>query len=180
MSTRAETVVAGLGTPYGIGYDSAAGSLLWTSSDDEVVRAASVDGRRVQDLPSSFEDEFAVVTRRGGLDLAYAVIDGAVMRLTRNRLTGEERQETLVPLAAPKAVRGLALSADGRALYLGDEVGRMAWRLSLATRSLSPLSYREGVAPPTPRTTPAPRPAPGPTRRSIPSHAEPSSTEVER
>ena len=84
------------------------------------------------------------------------------MKLSENPQTGEVTREVLMDLISPDLVHGLAVSADGTALYLGDEAGQMSQRLTLATRTVTPLVF-EGPAPqvdPTPPPLPEPSPLP--------------------
>ena len=65
----------------------------------------------------------------------------------------------LLDLISPDLVHGLALSADHTALYLGDEVGQMSQKLTLASRTVQPLAFE---APPPPGPLPFAPPAPQP------------------
>jgi hypothetical protein len=137
--------------PYGIGYDPATGNLIWTSSTDEVVQMAPPDGGTAAvNLRSAFGENSAIVVTEGDLQHAYGLDGSQVVRITQNRNTDEEQRAVLVQLYSPEDVVGLALSADGATLYLGDTVGRMSEKLSLATGSVQPLDYQEGGPPPPP------------------------------
>lgn len=149
--------------PYGIGYDPAAGTLIWTSSTDETVQAAAVGGS-VMTLTSSFEEYFAIAWKASGqtatatatsmksktaemaapsstTSLSYSVIGNEVVKLTEDINTGAEQREVLLTLSSPDEVRGLTLSADGTALYLGDPVGRMSRKLNIATHAVEWLVF---------------------------------------
>lgn len=142
-----EDVVAGLRGPYGLGFDPAARLFVWTNSDDEVVQAASPDGFAPTVLASSFEDSFALVTRTEESEVAYAVDGGELVKLTQDRRTGAEQREVLVRLEASDSVHGLALSPDGSALYLGDAVGQMSWKVRLADRVMEAIAFTGGPPP---------------------------------
>ena len=149
--------------PYGIGYDPAAGILIWTSSTDETVQAAAVGGSVVT-LTSSFEEYYALAWKATGqvatatatsmkpetaemaapsstTSLSYSVIGNEVVKLTEDINTGAEQREVLLTLSSPDEVRGLTLSADGTALYLGDPVGRMSRKLNIATHAVEWLVF---------------------------------------
>jgi hypothetical protein len=131
--------------PYGISYDPATGTLIWTSSADEVVQAAPADGSGSPvTLESAFEESSAIVVKNEDVQLAYSVIDSQVIRITQNRNTGEEQREVLVQLSSAGAVLGLALTADHATLYLGDTVGRMSQKLNLSSGSVEPLVFDDG------------------------------------
>lgn len=137
--------------PYGIGYDPAAGKLIWTSSTDEVVQTAPADGSgAASTLESAFGENSAIVVIDGDFQSAYGLDGSQVVKITQNRNTGEEQREVLVQLYSPDDVVGLALTADHSTLYLGDTVGRMSEKLVLASRSREPLTFDEGGPPPPP------------------------------
>jgi hypothetical protein len=145
-----EVLVSGLNGPYGISYDQSTQELLWTSSGDEKVQSLRLGGSVPTNLETSFEDNFAVSLMERDRQVAYAVLEGAIVRMSQDRQTGVEQREVLVQLQEPAAVRGLALSADGRALYLGDSVGRMARKLRLTDRKLVSLTFIDEVPAPPP------------------------------
>lgn len=136
-------LVHGVNGPYGIGYDPATGSLLWTSATDETVQAAAIGGN-VATLQSSFEESFALAFKATGeatTSLSYSVIGTEVVKLTEDINTGDEQREVLLTLSSPDEVHGLTLSADGTALYLGDSVGRMSRRLDIASHAVEWLVF---------------------------------------
>jgi hypothetical protein len=145
-----EVVVSGLNGPYGISYDQVTQELLWTSSGDEKVQSLRLGSSLPTGLETSFEEHFAIDLMEGERQIVYAVLEGAVVRMWRDAQTGAEQREVLVQLEDPAAVRGLALSADGRALYLGDSVGRMARKLRLTDRKLVSLTFIDEVPAPPP------------------------------
>lgn len=131
--------------PYGISYDPATGNLIWTSSTEEVVQAAPADGSgSVATLESAFEDNSAIVVKDGDDQFAYGITDSQIIKITQNRNTGDEQREVLLQLSSPEEVVGLALTADHTTLYVGDTVGRMSQKLSLASHSLEPLVFDDG------------------------------------
>ncbi len=148
--------------PYGIGYDPAAGYLIWTSSADETVQAAPAAGGGVITLQSSFEEYFAIAFKATGqtetaapaamtamaamnasstTSLSYSVIGSEVVKLTQDINTGAEQREVLLTLSSPDEVHGLTLSADGTALYLGDPVGRMSRKLDIGSHGVEWLLF---------------------------------------
>jgi hypothetical protein len=145
-----EVVISGLNGPYGISYDQVTQELLWTSSGDEKVQSLRLGSSSPIDLETSFEDNFAIGRMVGERQVAYVVLEGAVVRISQDRQTDAEQREVLVRLEEPAAVRGMALSADGRALYLGDSVGRMARKLRLTDGKLVGLTFIDEVPAPPP------------------------------
>jgi hypothetical protein len=148
--SEVEIVTSNVQGPYGISYDQTTDSLLWTSAGDEVVQMASASDSEngtatVITLNSSFEDYFAIIINGPEHNIAYGVEGGQVVKVTQNRNTGTEQREVLLTLSSPDAVRGLALTPDHTALYLGDSVGRMSQRLNLATRQVQSLVYDNGT-----------------------------------
>lgn len=150
--------------PYGIGYDPAAGILIWTSATDETVQAAALGGGGVFTLQSSFDEDSAIAFKATGeaplaaasatsasagvaasptTSLSYSVIDTEVVKLTEDINTGAEQQEVLLTLSYAGEVHGLTLSADGTALYLGDAVGRMSRRLDIASHAVQWLVFED-------------------------------------
>lgn len=147
--------------PYGIGYDPGTGYLIWTSSTDETVQAAPAGGGSVITLQSSFEEYYAIAFKATGqatatavtaataemtapsstTSLSYSVIGNEVVKLTQDINTGAEQREVLLTLSSPDEVRGLTLSADGTALYLGDPVGRMSRKLNIASHGVEWLVF---------------------------------------
>ena len=142
--SQAEVVASGVNRPFGISYDPATRQVLWTSSGDESVQAVPVGGGSVITLQSSFEDNFAIVIQGEDVHTAFSVLDGQVVKIVQNRHTGEEQREVLLELSSPDEVRGLALSTDHTALYLGDPVGRMSRKLTVSSHSVQPLVFEEG------------------------------------
>lgn len=156
--------------PFGIGYDPAAGQLIWTSATDETVQAAPVGGGSVVTLQSSFEESSAIAFKASGLaepatapsatagtagtagmtetspttSLSYSVIGSEVVKLTQEIYTGAEEREVLLTLSSPDEVHGLTLSADNASLYLGDSVGRMSRKLNIATHGVEWLVFEDG------------------------------------
>lgn len=138
--------------PFGIGYDPAAGHLIWTSATDETVQAASIGGSAFT-LQGSFEESSAIAFKATGeaqalaasstTSLSYSVIGNEVVKLTQDVNTGSEQREVLLTLSSPDEVRGLTLSADGTALYLGDPVGRMSRKLNIATHAVEWLVFED-------------------------------------
>lgn len=157
--------------PYGIAYDPATGQLIWTSSTDETVQAASPGGGSVVTLQSSFEESSAIAFKASGMaeaatalpataatagmaagmataspttSLSYSVIGSEVVKLTQDIYTGAEEREVLLTLSSPDEVQGLTLSADNASLYLGDSVGRMSRKLNIATHGVEWLVFDDG------------------------------------
>ena len=156
-------LVYGVNGPYGIGYDPAAGILIWTSAADETVQAAALGGG-VFTLQSSFDEYSAIAFKATGeapltaasatsmsagvaasptTSLSYSVIDTEVVKLTEDINTGAEQREVLLTLSYAGEVHGLTLSADGTALYLGDAVGRMSRRLDIASHAVQWLVFED-------------------------------------
>lgn len=149
--------------PFGIGYDPAAGYLLWTSANDETVQAAPIGGG-ILTLTGSFEENSSIAFKATGeaaaatapsaaktaamatpatTSLSYSVIDSEVVKLTEDIYTGVEQREVLLTLSSPDEVHGLTLSPDGTALYLGDSVGRMSRKLDIATHAVQWLLFED-------------------------------------
>ena len=145
--TGVEVVAGGLNVPYGLSFDAATGSLLWTSSGDEVVqRLAAGSGPEV--LPSSFEEPFAIVLEQKGLKVAYALLDGEIVRVTRADDSETETVETLTRFGSLFAgLHGLALDEAAGVLYLGDLNGMMTQRLHLADGRVESLAYVDEAFP---------------------------------
>jgi hypothetical protein len=147
--SQVQVVASNVEGPYGISYDQATDSILWTSAGDELVQMSSASDyengiSNVITLNSSLEEYFAIVVNGSEQNVAYGVEAGQVIKLTQNRDTGAEQREVLFTLSSPDAVHGLALAPDHSALYLGDSVGRMSHKLHLSTRQLRPLLYDNG------------------------------------
>lgn len=138
-----ETLATGVQGPYGTSYDPETGYVLWTSSGDEVVQMAPANGVTGSSttLNSSFEEYFAITVPGSDVNVAYAVMNGQVVRITQNRTTGAEQTEVLMTLPSPDQVRGLALTPDKASLYLGDSAGRMTQKLNLTNRQVIQLVY---------------------------------------
>lgn len=134
-------IVADVHGPYGLAFDPAGRNLVWTSATDEVVQLAPTSGGRAVTLESSFEEGYAIEFTEGNRDVVYGLVDTHVVRLGQDRQTGQETQEVLLELAPGDLVHGLALSPDHTVLYLGDEVGQMSRKLTLATGQLETLVY---------------------------------------
>jgi hypothetical protein len=161
-----EVLVADVKGPYGLSFDADSRQLLWTSSVDEVVQTAPVSGGAAVTLPSSFEEGYAVALVEGDRKVVYGVDGSQVVKLSEDPQTGTVTRDVLLDLISPDLVHGLAVSADGTAVYLGDEAGQMSQKLSLATRTVTPLVF-EGPAPqvdptPPPLLEPSPLPSPLP------------------
>lgn len=144
----AEELATGLHTPYGLSLDPASGLLLWTSAEDEIVQALPASGGAVSPLPSEFEAPYTLIAHGEGFQTAYAVLDGALVRVTRYDESEEESMETLLPYdgAAPE-IHGLALDSSRGVLYLGDANGQMTRRLEIAERRLDRLAFVDETFP---------------------------------
>lgn len=166
--SNAEIVVSEVEGPYGVTYDPATDSVLWTSASDQVVQQAPASGSgETLTLNSSFAENFAIVINGTERNLAYGVQNGQVIRITQDRNTGAEQRDVLLTLSSPSQVHGMALSPDNTALYLGDSAGRMTQKLIISTRQVQPLVY-DNSAPATAVSSPAPasQPAPSSTEKS--------------
>lgn len=157
-------LVHSVNEPYGIGFDPATGHLLWTSSADEAVQAAPVDGSGgVFNLQGSFEEHSAIVIKAAPATAAakaetaasssttsvsYSVIGTEVVKLTQDVNTGAEQREVLLTLSSPDEVHGLMLSADGSSLYLGDPVGRMSRKVNISSHAVEWLVFEDYTWPP--------------------------------
>jgi hypothetical protein len=146
----AEVLVSGLNAPYGLCYDQVTQELIWTSSEDEKVQVLRLGSSSPAFLETSFDDEPGLATSGGDRQVAYVAMDGDVLELSQQLDSETEQRRVLAHLQDPRTMRGLALSSDGRALYLGDTVGRMAQKLTIATRKLEPLTFIDEVPPPSP------------------------------
>jgi len=157
--SRIEVVASGVNAPFGLGYDPGMGQLVWTSSGDEAVQTMPIGSSWPTTLASSFEDEYAVEGPRtlDGHRVAYALVGNTVVRITQNPQSEVETTEVLLTHPSPEKVHGLAVSADGGTLYLGDTVGRMSQAVRLAQpQNLETLSYVDEVAAPDTKPTPDP------------------------
>jgi hypothetical protein len=138
-----EEVASGLNVPYGLSFDAGTGSLLWTSSGDEVVqRLGGGSGPAV--LPSSFEEPFAIVLELEGQRIAYALLEGEIVRVTQTSGSETEQIETLTQFGSVFAgLHGLALDEAAGILYLGDLNGMMTQRLRLSDGRVDSLLFVE-------------------------------------
>jgi hypothetical protein len=165
--SNVETIASDTSGPYATTYDPETGNILWTSSGDELVQMAPASGASsTVTLNSSFEEYFPVIVKGTDLNVAYGVVDGQVVRVTEDKNSGTERRDVLLSSAGD--VHGLALTPDGKGLYLGDLQGRMTRKLNLSTLQVMPLVYDNGetcttcfTSQPT-SSTPAKKPAPAP------------------
>lgn len=138
-----EDLASGLAQPYGLSFDSATNTLLWTSSGDEVVQRLGLDGGRPSVLPCEFEAPYTIVLDNEWGHTAYALDGTDVVRVTESADGTNETREVLLTLSAVETLHGLALDTQSGLLYLGDASGQMTRRLRLADRSVEPLLYVE-------------------------------------
>lgn len=147
--TAAEDVVTGLNVPYGLSLDPAAAAFLWTSSGDEVVQKLATGGGAPVVLQSQFEEPFAIaLPAEEGRQSVYAVLDGAVLKITQYDNSDTEQRDVLMrfdPAAQP--VHGLALDPQAGVLYVGNVNGMMTQRIRLADNQVETLSYVEEPIP---------------------------------
>ena len=138
-----EEVAGGLNIPYGLSFDAGTGTLLWTSSVDEVVqRLGGGSGPAV--LPSSFEEPYAIVLEQEGQRTAYAVLDGEVVKVSQRSDSETDQIETLTHFGSASAgLHGLALDETAGVLYLGDLNGMMTQRLRLSDGRVETLLFVE-------------------------------------
>jgi hypothetical protein len=154
-----EVLVPDVKGPYGLSFDAGSRQLLWTSSVDEVVQTAPVAGGTPVTLPSSFEEGYAIAVTEGDRRVVYLLDGNQIIKTSQDPQTGAVTRDALLDLVSPDLVRGLALSADGTALYIGDSAGQMSQKLTLATRTLTPLGFETAVLEPSPLPLPSPRPS---------------------
>ena len=155
-----EVVASGVNAPYGLSYDAGMGQLVWTSSGDEAVQTMPIDSSWPTTLASSFEDDYAVEGPPGldGRRVAYALIGNTVVRITQLPESEAESTEVLLTHPSPERVYGLAVSADGGTLYLGDTAGRMSQTVRVAQPQLETLTFVDEVPAPDYKPTPEPDP----------------------
>lgn len=143
--SNVETIATDTEGPYATTYDPETGHILWTSSGDELVQMAPANGAAgTITLKSSFEEFFPVIVKGTDVNVAYGVVEGQVVRLTEDKNTGTEKRDVLYTLTSSEDVHGLALTPDGKGLYLGDLQGRMTRKLDLSTLQVKPLVYDNG------------------------------------
>ncbi|HEX5753304.1 MAG TPA: hypothetical protein VFZ09_44300 [Archangium sp.] len=144
--SNVETLATDTEGPYATTYDPETGYVLWTSSGDELVQMAPANGATGSTitLNSSFEEYFPVIVKGTDLNVAYGVVEGQVVRVTEDKNTGTEKRDVLYTLSSAEDVHGLALTPDGKGLYLGDLQGRMTRKLNLSTLQVTPLVYDNG------------------------------------
>lgn len=141
--TGIEDVVSGLADPYGLSLDPATGVLLWTSSGHESVEAWDPAGGPAPVLETEFEEPYAIVHEIEGGLLAYAVVDGQVVRITQ--AGNQETEQLQVLMASPGSAgdppHGLSLDATHGVLYVGDYNGMMTHRVRLSDGSVETLVF---------------------------------------
>jgi DNA-binding beta-propeller fold protein YncE len=142
-----EVIAAGLNVPYGLGFDSATQSFVWTSSGDEVVQKLVLADHRVSNLTTSFDDPPAIEIAQEGGKQAITVVDSDVVRVSVDEISDETRTEVLLSLGSAEIVHGLALDAEAGHLYVGNAVGMMAYKIDLADNTISRLTFTDHVAP---------------------------------
>lgn len=146
--TAIEEIASGLHVPYGLGFDPATGMFLWTSSEDEVVQTLPAGGGQILALQTEFEEPYALIVQGEGVETGYAVLDGAVVKITRPGESESEETEILLPFdAVTQPVHGLALDATTGVLYLGDPNGQMSRRIRLADGTLQTLTFVDETFP---------------------------------
>ncbi len=163
--SNVETLAVSADGPYGTTYDPETGYVIWTSSGAEVVQMAPAYGATSNaiTLTSSFEEYFGVVvngSESSETNVAYGVVDGQVIRVTRKPNTDSEQRDVLLTLSSPDAVHGLALTPDTSALSLGDTAGRMTPKLNLSTLQVTQLVYDNAASSPQPAASAQPHEEP--------------------
>jgi hypothetical protein len=134
-------VAEGLNIPYGLAYDDSTQSLIWTSSGDGVVQKLVLGSTFVENLLTSFDTPPAIETERN--KQAITVLGNDVVQITRNPETGEETSKVLMSVNAAEPVHGMAMDAKTRQLYLGNAVGMMSYKLSLADNAVTRLTFTD-------------------------------------
>lgn len=137
-----EEVVSGLAGPYGLSFDPATGTLLWTSSGGERVETFTPGGGVAPALETEFEEPYALVRDIEGGHIAYAVVDGQVVRITQLGMSDSEQVEVLVPgdsTADPP--HGLSLDPAHGVLYVGNYDGMMSRKVRLSDGQVETLVF---------------------------------------
>ncbi len=93
----AKTVVADLKGPYGVSLDPIAGVILWTNSDDGTVQRWNPVTGQLVTLKSEFEEPYGIVLDEGTRKIAYAVVEGNVVKVVQDDLSEAESLQILVP-----------------------------------------------------------------------------------
>lgn len=175
--SNVETLSEDAEGPYGLGADPETGYLIWTNSTSGTVQTSPPEASdQVITLPTAFEPPYALIFKGKEQDVAYGVDEGQLVRITRDRYTGVEQRDVLLQLSSPEQVHGLALSPDGKALYLGDFEGRMSQKLNLADLKQLPILHSEGEVPagPAPKSTLKSAPAKSAPKTSLKSAPKPA------
>jgi len=146
-SLMVEELIAELKAPYGLGFDASTQSLIWTSSGDGVVQTYSLGGRALSTLTTSFDDPPAIELPHEGGRQAITVVGSDIVRVTVDELSDAVDTEVLMSLDATDIVHGLAIDTQSGQLYVGNAVGMMAYKLDLADRTVSRLTYTDHVPP---------------------------------
>lgn len=162
-----ESVVSGLDAPYGLALDPIAGVLVWTNSGGAgAVQSWNPATGELGTLQSEFEEPYAVVVE-SKIRIAYAVIDGSVVKVTEDYEGDSDATEIIVPgepeplplsvrrsivEVAPSGeledpvppIHGLALDLAAGVLYIADGYGMMARRVRLADKQVDALVFQGG------------------------------------
>jgi hypothetical protein len=142
-----EVIASGLNTPYGLGFDTATQSFVWTSSGDELVQKLALADHAVRSLNTSFDDPPAIEIAQEGGKQAITVVDSDVVRVSVDEVSDETRTEVLLSLGSAEVIHGLALDAEAGHLFVGNAVGMMAYRIDLADNTVSRLTFTDHVEP---------------------------------
>lgn len=142
--TAIEEVVSGLADPYGLSLDPTTGTLLWTSSGNETVETWDPSGGPAPALETEFEEPYAIVHEIEGGLMAYAVVDGQVVRSTQQG--DQETEQVDVLMGIPGSVagdppHGLSLDSTHGVLYVGDYNGMMTHRIRLSDGLVETLAF---------------------------------------
>jgi hypothetical protein len=142
-----DEVASGLNVPYGLGFDNATQSLVWTSSGDEAMQTLALSGGEVRTLNTNFDDPPAIEIAHEGGKQAITVVEGDVVRVTVDEITGVTTTEVLMSLSPSETVHGLAMDADAGALYVGNAVGMATYKISLREQTVARLTFTDHVEP---------------------------------
>jgi DNA-binding beta-propeller fold protein YncE len=142
-----DEVASGLNVPYGLGFDNATQSLVWTSSGDEAMQTLALSGAEVRTLNTNFDDPPVIEIAHEGGKQAITVVEGDVVRVTVDEITGVTTTEVLMSLSPSETVHGLAMDADAGALYVGNAVGMATYKISLREQTVARLTFTDHVEP---------------------------------
>ncbi len=145
-TTQTNLLISTNGYAYGLAYDPQNQKIYWTSTGDQVIKQANVNGTEIKALLTNFEAPYAIEVSSAANKTVYALVDNKITMSTFDSLGNFIESISLLNVDSSK-VHGLALSNDQGTLFFCDQYGRLFGQITLqnfdSTQQLNTATFSD-------------------------------------